>query len=115
MFVEDKKLIRIVLPKADTGGHPCWKSLLIGQFEADAWTLEQMQKKITLERFQIEVSKTTCCNTCLRVLMCILLRDRPSITVSTSYCFRIQEWILQKLKLQETITTVAQDYTDFLI
>ena len=56
LFVEDKKLIRIVLPKADTGGHPCWKSLLIGQFEADAWTLEQMQKKITLERFQIEVS-----------------------------------------------------------
>ena len=34
---------------------PCWKSLLLnGQFAPDQWTFDQMQRKLTLERYQIE-------------------------------------------------------------
>ncbi|KAI0216949.1 NudC domain-containing protein 2 [Lamellibrachia satsuma] len=51
---EDKKLLVICLPKSDRTAGSCWKSLLDGQYEADPWTWDQMQQKLTLERYQIE-------------------------------------------------------------
>ncbi|KAL3880631.1 hypothetical protein ACJMK2_032855 [Sinanodonta woodiana] len=51
---EDKKLLRICLPKAYTTADHCWKSLIQGQYEANPWTFDQMEKKLTLERFQKE-------------------------------------------------------------
>ncbi|KAI0216608.1 NudC domain-containing protein 2 [Lamellibrachia satsuma] len=52
--IEDKKLLVICLPKSDRTAGSCWKSLLDGQYEADPWTWDQMQQKLTLERYQIE-------------------------------------------------------------
>ena len=52
---EDKKLVRIVLVKSDRDAANCWRSLLEGQYECDAMVLDQMEKKMTLERFQREV------------------------------------------------------------
>lgn len=52
---EDRTLLRIVLVKAHKDAANCWKSLLEGQFEGDVWEVDQMEKKLTLERFQIEV------------------------------------------------------------
>lgn len=36
----------------------CWTSLLEGEYCANAWVQNQMQKKLTLERFQREVRLT---------------------------------------------------------
>ena len=59
-LAEDKKLLVICLPKSDRTAGSCWKSLLDGQYEADPWTWDQMQQKLTLERYQIEVG--CCCH-----------------------------------------------------
>lgn len=53
--LEDKKLLRIVLVKSDRDAGNCWRSLLDGQYECDAKVMDQMEKKMTLERFQREV------------------------------------------------------------
>lgn len=53
--LEDKKLLRIVLVKSHRDAANCWRSLLEGQYAADAYVLDQMEKKLTLERFQNEV------------------------------------------------------------
>lgn len=53
---EDKCLIRIILMKTNREAGNCWSSLLEGEYCANAWVQEQMQKKLTLERFQREVS-----------------------------------------------------------
>lgn len=39
----------------------CWTSLLEGEYCANAWVQNQMQKKLTLERFQREVCLTFLC------------------------------------------------------
>lgn len=39
----------------------CWTSLLEGEYCANAWVQNQMQKKLTLERFQREVCLTALC------------------------------------------------------
>ncbi|XP_040298092.1 nudC domain-containing protein 2 isoform X2 [Bufo bufo] len=52
--LEDKKLIRIVLTKSNRDAGNCWPSLLEGEYSADPWVQEEMQKKLTLERFQRE-------------------------------------------------------------
>ncbi|XP_065127232.1 nudC domain-containing protein 2 [Paramisgurnus dabryanus] len=52
--LEDKKLIRIVLMKTNREAGNCWLSLLEGEYAADAWVQDQMQRKLTLERFQRE-------------------------------------------------------------
>lgn len=54
-FTEDKKLIRIVLMKTNREAGNCWTSLLEEQYAADPWVQDQMQRKLTLERFQREV------------------------------------------------------------
>ncbi|RXM91857.1 NudC domain-containing protein 2 [Acipenser ruthenus] len=51
---EDKKLIRISLMKTSREAGNCWTSLLEGEYCADPLVQEQMQKKLTLERFQRE-------------------------------------------------------------
>ncbi|KAG9490848.1 hypothetical protein GDO78_006270 [Eleutherodactylus coqui] len=51
---EDKKLIRIVLTKSNRDAGNCWPSLLEGEYSADPWVQDEMQKKLTLERFQRE-------------------------------------------------------------
>ena len=33
-----------------------WKSLLANEYSADPWTFNEMEKKLTLERFQKEVT-----------------------------------------------------------
>ncbi|KAK6474818.1 nudC domain-containing protein 2-like [Huso huso] len=52
--LEDKKLIRISLMKTSREAGNCWTSLLEGEYCADPLVQEQMQKKLTLERFQRE-------------------------------------------------------------
>ncbi|XP_043924924.1 nudC domain-containing protein 2 isoform X2 [Protopterus annectens] len=52
--LEDKKMIRIVLTKTNREAGNCWPSLLEDQYAADPWVQDQMQKKLTLERFQRE-------------------------------------------------------------
>lgn len=39
----------------------CWTSLLEGEYCANAWVQNQMQKKLTLERFQREVRLSVIC------------------------------------------------------
>lgn len=53
--LEDKCLIRIVLMKTNREAGNCWSSLLEGEYCANAWVQDQMQRKLTLERFQREV------------------------------------------------------------
>ncbi|XP_049441151.1 nudC domain-containing protein 2 [Epinephelus fuscoguttatus] len=52
--LEDKCLIRIVLMKTNREAGNCWSSLLEGEYCANAWVQDQMQRKLTLERFQRE-------------------------------------------------------------
>ena len=52
---EDNKLLRIVLVKSDRDASSCWRSLLEGEYMCDPYVLDQMEKKLTLERFQREV------------------------------------------------------------
>ncbi|CAI8040387.1 NudC domain-containing protein 2, partial [Geodia barretti] len=52
--LEDKKLLRIVLSKSNRDAANCWRSLLEGQYAADAHVFDQMERKLTLERFQNE-------------------------------------------------------------
>eukprot|EP00051_Salpingoeca_urceolata_P006212 m.82472 g.82472 ORF g.82472 m.82472 type:complete len:196 (+) comp14729_c0_seq4:200-787(+) len=52
--VEDRRLVRIVLTKSGRRADNTWPSLLEGQYAADAGTFDEMQKKMTLERFQRE-------------------------------------------------------------
>jgi len=53
--VEDRQLVRILLAKSITKDNFCWKSLFQdGRCAPDVWTLDQMQRKLTLERYQIE-------------------------------------------------------------
>uniref|UniRef100_A0A3Q4MPW0 NudC domain containing 2 n=1 Tax=Neolamprologus brichardi TaxID=32507 RepID=A0A3Q4MPW0_NEOBR len=51
---EDKCLIRIILMKTNREAGNCWSSLLEGEYCANAWVQDQMQRKLTLERFQRE-------------------------------------------------------------
>ena len=54
--IEDQKLLRIQLVKADEKvKDQCWISLLKNQFVPDPFTLNEMRKKLDLERFQLEV------------------------------------------------------------
>ncbi|XP_062856578.1 nudC domain-containing protein 2 [Trichomycterus rosablanca] len=52
--LEDKKLIRIILMKTNREAGNCWTSLLEDRYAADPWVQDQMQRKLTLERFQRE-------------------------------------------------------------
>ncbi|KAJ8266820.1 hypothetical protein GJAV_G00135050 [Gymnothorax javanicus] len=52
--LEDRKLIRIILTKSNREAGNCWQSLLEGEYCANAWVQDQMQRKLTLERFQRE-------------------------------------------------------------
>ena len=58
-FAEDKKLIRICLSKTDTSASNCWRSLLKSEYTADPVTFDQMEQKLTLQRFQLEVCIVT--------------------------------------------------------
>ena len=54
--LEDRKLIHIVLAKADCNvRETIWEGLLKDEFHADPWKVLEMRKKLDLERFQIEV------------------------------------------------------------
>ena len=56
--LEDKKIIHIVLTKADaTTKETTWEGLMKDEYLADPWTIHEMRKKLDLERFQIEVSR----------------------------------------------------------
>ncbi|XP_026537955.1 nudC domain-containing protein 2 isoform X2 [Notechis scutatus] len=52
--LEDQKLIRITLTKTNRDAGNCWSSLLKNEYAADPWVQDQMQRKLTLERFQRE-------------------------------------------------------------
>ncbi|XP_060064793.1 nudC domain-containing protein 2-like [Ylistrum balloti] len=51
---EDKKILRICLVKADATAKNCWRSLLVDSYVADPVTFDEMEKKLTLQRFQLE-------------------------------------------------------------
>lgn len=59
--LEDGKLLRIVLVKAEDVAHSekVWESLLEGQFVATAAEFWEMRKKLDLEKFQLEVSRSS--------------------------------------------------------
>lgn len=50
--IEDRKLLVIVLQKLKR--HDSWPSLIVGQQDVDAVTLEKMNKQMMLEKFQSE-------------------------------------------------------------
>lgn len=50
--IEDRKLLRILLVKSSKEGY--WKSLLENEYQPDPFTLQQMRKKLDLERYQVE-------------------------------------------------------------
>ncbi|XP_050690034.1 nudC domain-containing protein 2-like [Eriocheir sinensis] len=53
--LEDRKLVRIVMTKADTNTKEnVWEGLLKERFLADPFVLHEMRKKLDLERFQME-------------------------------------------------------------
>ncbi|KAL2299495.1 hypothetical protein Nmel_014156, partial [Mimus melanotis] len=52
--LEDRQMIRIVLMKTNRDAGNCWTSLLENEYAADPWVQDQMQRKLTLERFQRE-------------------------------------------------------------
>lgn len=52
---EDNELVRIILVKSGRDAAKCWHSLLTNEYSADPWTFNEMEKKLTLERFQKEV------------------------------------------------------------
>ena len=54
-FVEDRKELRLTLVKVNRDASNCWKLLLENQYPVDPWTLNEMEKKLVLERFQNEV------------------------------------------------------------
>lgn len=55
-LAEDQKLLRIVLVKSLKDPSKGWMSLLIDQYQADPLIYNEMEKKLTLERFQKEVN-----------------------------------------------------------
>ena len=50
-------MIHIVFTKMRRDAANCWTSLLESDYAADPWVQDQMQRKLTLERFQKEVSQ----------------------------------------------------------
>ncbi|KAK7097492.1 nudC domain-containing protein 2-like [Littorina saxatilis] len=52
--IEDKRVLRVCLSKALATADHCWKSLLTDRYHVDPYTLDEMQKKLTLQRFQME-------------------------------------------------------------
>ncbi len=54
-LAEDKKSLHICMEKSNPSASNVWKSLLVGQYEANPLVLDQMQQKMTLQRFQFEV------------------------------------------------------------
>ncbi|XP_033123578.1 nudC domain-containing protein 2-like isoform X1 [Anneissia japonica] len=52
--LEDRKLLRLTLTKGNPTAENCWQSLLKEQYAADPMKFDQMEKKLTLERFQNE-------------------------------------------------------------
>jgi len=68
-FTEDGHLVRICLVKADKTAGSCWLSLLTDQFVANPFVADQMQQKLTLERFQLEVC--VCSSSCLDSKCCV--------------------------------------------
>ena len=51
--------MRIALVKSGRDASNCWKSLLTDQYVVDPWTFNEMEKKLTLERFQNEACDST--------------------------------------------------------
>uniref|UniRef100_A0A8V0YBV6 NudC domain-containing protein 2 n=1 Tax=Gallus gallus TaxID=9031 RepID=A0A8V0YBV6_CHICK len=71
----DRKLIRIVLMKTNRDAGNCWTSLLKNEYAADPWVQDQMQRKLTLERFQREASQRpplTACVLCLQTWVMVM-------------------------------------------
>ena len=82
---EDNKLLRVVLVKSDRSASNCWKSLLEGgQYKCNPWVLDQMEKKLTLERFQKEVSNNKKRETNWNQWESLSLVPRPSPGFSTT-------------------------------
>jgi hypothetical protein len=52
--LEDNKFLRIILVKSGREASNCWRSLLDDDYEADPAVFNEMEKKLTLERFQRE-------------------------------------------------------------
>ena len=48
-------MLNIVLIKSQRKASECWKSLLVDEYIVDPFTFMEMEKKLTLERFQSEV------------------------------------------------------------
>ncbi len=55
-FLEDRKLIRILIPKGSADWKEnCWPELLKGQYAVDSLRRDRIEKFLTLQRFQREV------------------------------------------------------------
>lgn len=73
-LIEDKKLVHVCLPKSRNKSDNCWKALLKTGYEVDPVTYDQMEQKMTLERFQLEVQKMHCKFTKSLILMNLYVR-----------------------------------------
>ncbi|XP_065842961.1 nudC domain-containing protein 2-like [Oscarella lobularis] len=50
--IEDQRLVRLTLVKSSRHVKTCWEALLKDQYALDAITLQNMQKKMALEKYQ---------------------------------------------------------------
>ena len=55
MGAEDQRLVRLTLVKSSRHVKTCWEALLKDQYALDAITLQNMQKKMALEKYQRQV------------------------------------------------------------
>ena len=91
LYTEDRSLLRIVLIKSNRDAANCWKSLLQGKYEADLLAFNNMEKKLTLERFQREVCFKKLVTTAYRNFFFYLSSILDLILVVQIYQVSIQE------------------------
>ncbi len=96
-FIEDRKMIRIVLVKSSREAKNCWRSLLVGAYDCNPLMFDQMEKKMALERYQREVRP--CASLVFNIIVFVL---------------RIQDLISAGLKLLVTTIKVDQICPNYL-
>ena len=72
LMPEDKRVLRLCMSKSLATADHCWKSLLTDRYPADPFTYDEMQKKLTLQRFQMEVCVCVCMCVCVCVCVCCI-------------------------------------------
>ena len=74
-------MLRLCMSKSLATADHCWKSLLTDRYPADPFTYDEMQKKLTLQRFQMEV--------CVCVCLCVCVCMHACVCVCVCVCVRV--------------------------